>query len=384
VSGYLPLKVLSGVAREMWESGVVDFGAVMFCPECKAEYRQGFTHCADCDVDLVATQQEAMRTRSAVEENASDNLAMRVWHGTDPHFYVGVMEYLETKGMYYRGRPLSPPPFGSFEDEPIGAFANPEFEIRVSKENFPLANWMLRSWKEKYDETEIESTRIAEGSLEEFPEYEEEASEAQSKEETERKSECPLCAAEFEPEVMICPNCKVHLQSADDKKAGRNSGRALCSLKYPNFYGPLRKALVRAGIPFDNAMFPKAWNSRRPGVSVLSSDFERATDVMAQLLKYWEFGQGIATPSFEDPREAYWPARAKDSGWFPEDLTALVWQGTNFLTLDFVGMTLREHDIAYRVESSEPGDARVFVHPEDEVDGRAILNEVVEDGNKAL
>jgi len=25
----------------------------MFCPECKAEYRQGFTRCSDCDVDLV-------------------------------------------------------------------------------------------------------------------------------------------------------------------------------------------------------------------------------------------------------------------------------------------------------------------------------------------
>lgn len=25
----------------------------MFCPECRAEYRPGFTHCNDCDVDLV-------------------------------------------------------------------------------------------------------------------------------------------------------------------------------------------------------------------------------------------------------------------------------------------------------------------------------------------
>ncbi len=25
----------------------------MFCPECRAEYRPGFTHCSDCDVDLV-------------------------------------------------------------------------------------------------------------------------------------------------------------------------------------------------------------------------------------------------------------------------------------------------------------------------------------------
>src|SRR5882724_2491542 len=25
----------------------------MFCPRCRAEYRIGFTHCSDCDVDLV-------------------------------------------------------------------------------------------------------------------------------------------------------------------------------------------------------------------------------------------------------------------------------------------------------------------------------------------
>ena len=25
----------------------------MFCPQCRSEYRPGFTHCSDCDVDLV-------------------------------------------------------------------------------------------------------------------------------------------------------------------------------------------------------------------------------------------------------------------------------------------------------------------------------------------
>ena len=25
----------------------------MFCPKCGAEYREGFTHCPDCDTDLV-------------------------------------------------------------------------------------------------------------------------------------------------------------------------------------------------------------------------------------------------------------------------------------------------------------------------------------------
>ena len=26
----------------------------MFCPNCEAEYKEGITHCPDCDVDLVA------------------------------------------------------------------------------------------------------------------------------------------------------------------------------------------------------------------------------------------------------------------------------------------------------------------------------------------
>jgi hypothetical protein len=26
----------------------------MFCPKCKAEYREGFSSCADCDIDLVS------------------------------------------------------------------------------------------------------------------------------------------------------------------------------------------------------------------------------------------------------------------------------------------------------------------------------------------
>ena len=25
----------------------------MFCPKCKTEYREGFSKCADCDIDLV-------------------------------------------------------------------------------------------------------------------------------------------------------------------------------------------------------------------------------------------------------------------------------------------------------------------------------------------
>jgi len=34
-------------------AGADDTGAIMFCPQCRAEYRPGFTTCSDCQIDLV-------------------------------------------------------------------------------------------------------------------------------------------------------------------------------------------------------------------------------------------------------------------------------------------------------------------------------------------
>jgi hypothetical protein len=45
----------------------------MFCPECRAEYRAGFTRCSDCDVDLV---------QELSESHAHVRRAKREWTAT--------------------------------------------------------------------------------------------------------------------------------------------------------------------------------------------------------------------------------------------------------------------------------------------------------------
>lgn len=41
----------------------------MFCPECKAEYRSGFTRCSDCDVELIDSLEEPAQRRDQSEDS---------------------------------------------------------------------------------------------------------------------------------------------------------------------------------------------------------------------------------------------------------------------------------------------------------------------------
>jgi hypothetical protein len=80
----------------------------MFCPECKAEYRPGFTRCADCDVDLVANLPEARpenSNRSNLRGDRSNpqeisNL-QEVWTGDDQQSCVATCLRLKDAGIPY-------------------------------------------------------------------------------------------------------------------------------------------------------------------------------------------------------------------------------------------------------------------------------------------
>lgn len=62
----------------------------MICPICHAEYREGYTRCKDCNVELVRElEARATPTRTTVAESAS-----LLWRGGDPVIYAALLSAL--------------------------------------------------------------------------------------------------------------------------------------------------------------------------------------------------------------------------------------------------------------------------------------------------
>jgi hypothetical protein len=73
----------------------------MICPRCKAEYREGFTHCVDCDVDLVRELSEtAMEVREAgVPGDPNEDPFCSFWKGDDPRVHAELCMLLDEAGI---------------------------------------------------------------------------------------------------------------------------------------------------------------------------------------------------------------------------------------------------------------------------------------------
>jgi hypothetical protein len=75
----------------------------MFCSQCRAEYRPGFTHCTDCDVDLV-------ESLPGVEEAGANDMRrgtlVPLWEGDDLALHTNLLEELEAAGIRYYDRPM--------------------------------------------------------------------------------------------------------------------------------------------------------------------------------------------------------------------------------------------------------------------------------------
>jgi len=77
----------------LWGS-VVHSARFMFCPQCKAEYRSGFTECSDCCVDLVEALPE--------QESSTEEALTLLWECDDEAECVGVCRDLKEADIPYK------------------------------------------------------------------------------------------------------------------------------------------------------------------------------------------------------------------------------------------------------------------------------------------
>jgi hypothetical protein len=73
----------------------------MFCPDCEAEYRPGFTRCSDCEVALVERLEERDIHNHDPELSGTPEL---LWTGTDAATRDGIGAALQTAKIPYHER----------------------------------------------------------------------------------------------------------------------------------------------------------------------------------------------------------------------------------------------------------------------------------------
>lgn len=82
----------------------------MICPRCKAEYRPGFTHCVDCDVDLVwELPKNAIEMRQVGVDGGyrvpggpgdpNEDPFCSFWKGDDPRVHAELCSVLDEAGI---------------------------------------------------------------------------------------------------------------------------------------------------------------------------------------------------------------------------------------------------------------------------------------------
>lgn len=98
---------------------------VMFCPQCRAEYRRGITECADCQVPLVASLPEA---HEFLVDTLSAGTLVPLWEGEDLALHTSLLQELDAAGIPYFNKPMGVFPGArkgdAFPIQPMTRFGN--------------------------------------------------------------------------------------------------------------------------------------------------------------------------------------------------------------------------------------------------------------------
>lgn len=126
----------------------------MFCPVCRAEYRQGITTCSDCEVALVPALPPA---RSAEVSPAEKGRLEPLWEGDDLALHASLLEALDTAKIPYFNKPLSVYPgvrrADPFPVQPLTLFG---YKVAVLSSDFQAAKQILEKLLDQEPRDEME------------------------------------------------------------------------------------------------------------------------------------------------------------------------------------------------------------------------------------
>lgn len=114
----------------------------MFCPLCKAEYRQGYTRCSDCDVDLVAALPPQADPPPPESDDAGPDSVV-LCQEDDPATLTAVLGVLQERGIRYFDYPIHNPNARLDRPFPAKLWVAPLYEIRVAKADLLAAQRVL-------------------------------------------------------------------------------------------------------------------------------------------------------------------------------------------------------------------------------------------------
>jgi hypothetical protein len=310
----------------------------MFCPLCHAEYRQGFTTCADCGVAL----EEAAPISPTDDDTFSPRPTEAVWQGMDERDAVRVQEALLRLGL----------------PAEIGRQGTRAYEVRVP-------SWVVEPVRSDY----FEALQPGAPASSHWP---------QGKEGS--RLECPLCFEDYTVPLRFCPKCIVALADPDQVEEAAKVWEG----DHPGDAYRVHQAMLGSSIPFhivgsesylSHVLLPRTpLQPQRYSLRVLPQD-EAAARRIVEALPLANVTELDVLPS--EQAAAPDPLDGEEE---PEITWVLVWSGTSEEALEALRFALRENGIQMRVADADGayGQRQLHVPESDEPQAQTIVRQILE------